>query len=199
MSKVVSITPLVPAAEFPTANLPFGVVSGEGVDNYGKDGKEYTVAIALGKEEANAFKKTVIDFWNANKDGNKNDKPDNFDTMVKKKDGTYRLYVKSKTQFESGDPIVIQLFDAHKSPLDPEKFGKFGGATEGRVAVGLGIYSSGGKPKGVSRYIKAIQITEFAQGGSDSSSLFGEEEGSDLSGAADFKAEPKKKKKKKKK
>ena len=191
---------LVPGFDFKPSNLPFGVVSGDGVTNYSKDGKEFTVTITLGKKEAKAFEKEVMDFWNENRaDGPK--APDNFKTMLKKsKSGSTVVYIKSLTHFPSGDENTIAIVDAKKSPLDPTQYGTFGGETEGRVAVGLSIYPAQGTPKGVSRYINAVQITAFQKGGSSKASGFGEEEGEALAGegVAAFDDAPKKKKKKKK-
>ena len=57
------LTVVVPSEEnFAPAEIPFGVVSGEGVDNYEGDDKEYTVSILLGKKENKDFRKTVMEF-----------------------------------------------------------------------------------------------------------------------------------------
>ena len=189
---------IVPSADHSATNLPFGVVSGEGVDNYSKDGKEYSVTIVLSKKVAKELQASVLEFWEANR-GDAPKEPDNFKSLIKKnKAGETVVYVKSATRFPSGDTVEIALVDGKKNPLDPEQYGKFGGDSQGRVNVGLAIYPAEGTPKGVSRYIQAVQLTKFEKGGSNKTSGFGTEEGESITEHG-FEDTPKKKKKKKNK
>jgi len=189
---------IVPGADHKPTNLPFGIVSGEGVDNYSKDGKEYSVTIVLSKKVAKELEAAVLEFWEENRaDGPK--EPDNFKSLIKKnKAGETVVYVKSATTYPSGDTVDIALVDSKKNPLDPDKYGKFGGDSQGRVNVGLSIYPAAGTPKGVSRYIQAVQLTKFEKGGSNKTSGFGTEEEESIAGHG-FEDTPKKKKKKKNK
>lgn len=188
--------------EFGPAKLPFGVVTGEGVDNYDEDGKEYTVTIALGKKEAKWLKKEILEFWEENKPSSfTGDKPTNWDNIVREnEDGELRVYVKTQTHF--GDkPNVIKMIDGKRNPLDPAEFGQFGGDTTGRVSVIVGIYTNGKGAKmkaGISMYLAGVKLLSFSPLGSSGLEGFGEEEGEELAGH-DFGAEKSEKKDKKKK
>ncbi len=191
---------IVPAAEFDPATLPFGVVTGDGVDNYDKDGKEYSVSAILGKKEAKALKAEVLEYWEANKGKATADEPANFGNVVREKDGEFKAYFKSKTHFGDKEN-KISIVDAKRNPLDTTEYGLFGGESKGRVAVLLAIYSGGGKPKGVSMFLSAVQLTEFQElsAGGGAASAFGEEDGEAIAEHGFDDEKPKKKKKKSKK
>ena len=195
---------VVPHADFPVATLPFGVVTGEGVDNYEGDGKEYTASVILGKKEAKHLKKEVLAFWEAHKGKVKADEPANYANVVRTDDnGVMKAYFKSVTHF--GDKAnIVAVVDAKRNPLSVEDYGMFGGESTGRIAVQLAIYSGGksNDPKGVSMFLSAVQLSTFEKltsGGG--AKAFGEEEGDAIAehGFSDDKKEKKEKKAKKSK
>ena len=190
---------IVPDTGLEVANLPFGIIAGEGKDNYEGTDKEYTVCINLTKKSAKILKEEILDFWEENKGQSKLDKPKFFETMIKtREDGSRYVYVTSKTKYD-GKPMSIKIVDGKRNPLDPDKYGSFGGTTTGRVAVSLAIFSDGKNiPQGVGRYIGSVQLTSFSSlGGNDGSDAFGEEDGDDLSGHNFETEKPKKNGKKK--
>ena len=196
------VTLVIPNREkFPPAPIPFGVVTGEGVDNFDEDGKEYSISIILGKKERKHILSTVLEYWEENKPEGAGDEPDNFENIVRKGDeGDYILYSKTQTEFK-GKANIVTIRNHEGVKLDPEEFGNIGKGSEGRIAVKMGIYTQGKGTKmkaGVSLYLAAVQLTEFvAYEGGDASDAFGDEDGHVDGG--EFKPEKKKEKKKKKK
>ena len=192
---------VVPHADFSVATLPFGIITGEGVDNYEGTEKQYTASVILGKKEAKHLKKEVLAFWEANKGKTKASEPANFDNVVRTDDnGVMKAYFKSKTHF--GDKQnVIAVVDAKRNPLSVEEYGMFGGDSTGRIAVNLGIYTGGksNTPKGVSMFLSAVQLSTYEKLTSGSGAkAFGEEDGEAIAEHG-FKDDKKKKKGKKKK
>ena len=189
---------VVPSTEFPAANIPFGIVTGEGVDNYDGDAKQYTISIIHTKKSAKAMKEAVLEFWNENKASGAGDEPNNFKNMVKEKDdGTLISYFKTTTSFGEGKPNVIAMIDAKRNPLDTEKYGMIGGSSTGRVAIDLKVYQPGKKSSGVSLFLKSVQLVSFEKLSSGGTDAFGEEDGDALSDTGFETEKPKKKKKKK--
>lgn len=196
------VTLVVPNEDnFKPAPIPFGVVVGEGVDNYNEDGKEYSVSIILDKKMAKDIKKEVMDFWDENKPSGAGDEPANIDGIVRKgKDdyeGTFILYAKTQTHF--GDkPNQVAIVNHEGTKLDPEEFGLIGKGSEGRLAVTLAIYVQG-KKKGVSVFLSAVKLTKFVKyESSGGASAFGGNDEGEVSGEGGFKSEKKKDKKSKK-
>ncbi len=198
------ITLIIPNEEdFKPAPIPFGVVTGEGVDNFDEDGKEYSVSIILNKNERKDVLKTVMKYWKQHKPEGAGDEPDNFDNIVREgDDGDYILYSKTQTHFGEKQNIV-KIINHVGTKLDPEVYGNIGAGSEGRLAVKMGVYTQGKGKKmkaGVSLYLAAVKLTAFAPyEGSDASSAFGDGDTGSVKGEGDFKAEKKDKKKKKKK
>ncbi len=174
---------VVPSTEFKPAVLPFGVVTGEGVDNYEKTAKQYSVSALLGKKEEKELRAEVLAFWE--------------EFVVR--DG--KAYFKTATNFGEGKPNIINIVDGKRNPLNTSEYGLFGGTSEGRLAVDLKIYSDGrGTPKGVSMFLSAVQLTKFeALSAGGGTSAFGEEDSDAIAEHGFEDSEPKKKKKKKKK
>lgn len=189
------------AEEFGVAKLPFGIVTGDGVDNYEGNGKEYTATVILGKKEAKHLQATILEYWNENKGKTKAKEPANFANVVRKDDeGVLKAYFKSKTKF--GDkPNVISIVDSKRNPLSNEEYGMFGGNSTGRIAVQLAIYTGGknNQPKGVSMFLSAVQLSTYEKlSSSGGAKAFGEEDGEAIAEHG-FKEDKKKKKSKKKK
>jgi hypothetical protein len=166
MSKKKTSILVVPPVKDKPAPLPFGVVSGEGVDEYDGRYKEYSVVVVLTKKQAKEFKKMAMEFWEDNAPKKAGDEPANFEKLVRKDDdGNYRVYFRTRTKFEDDDGDVhktkIPIVDGRKNTLDPEKFGSFGEGTEGRVSFNFAIYKSKEK-YGVSKWLKAVQLHKFA-------------------------------------
>jgi len=190
---------VVPSLDFKPARMPFGVVSQGGVDNFDRDGKEYSVSVELGKKQEKWLRGEVMEFWNENKPSGAGDEPANFANVVRD-DG--RAYFKTQVEFD-GKPNIVKIVDGKKNPLDPEQFGSFSGDTTGRVSCTMGIYTSG-RAAGVSLYLNAVQLITFEPyEGSDSTGGFGDDEGEAITDDHGFSggetAKPKKKKKKKNK
>jgi len=186
---------VVPNIEFKAAVLPFGVITGVGVDNYEKTAKQYSVSAILNKKEEKALRVEVMDFWNEFK-GKGTKEPANFKNIVRA-DG--KAYFKTAVDFGEGKPNTINIVDGKRNPLDINEYGLFGGTSEGRLAVDLKIYSDGrGTPKGVSMFLSAVQLTKFEALAAGGSSAFGEEDGDAIASHGFEAPEPKKKKKKKK-
>lgn len=187
--------------DFDPAEIPFGVVTGEGLDNYDEDGKEYSVSIILGKKERKDVLGSVMDYWKTHKPEGSGKEPDNFDNIVREgEDGDYILYSKTQTEFK-GKPNVVTIVNHEGVKLDPEEFGSIGKGSVGRVAVKMGVYTQGKGKKmkcGVSLYLAAVKLTNFvAYEGGDASAAFGEGDKGNVKAASDFKKEKKNKKKKK--
>jgi len=192
--------------EFKPAPIPFAIVTGEGVDNYDGDGKEYTASIILNKKQAKFFRDEVLEFWEDNKPSDVEDeKPANWKNIVREgKDnyeGDYILYAKTQTHF--GDkPNIVTIVNHEGTKLAPEEFGMIGKGSEGRLAVVLSVYKQGkGKNAraGVSVFLSAIKLTDFSPLESNGgAAAFGTEEGN-VDAAGGFKKEGKQKDKKKKK
>jgi len=185
--------------DFKPQPIPFGVVTGEGVDNFDGDDKEYSVSILLDKKMKKDILNSVQAYWDEHKPSGAGDKPDNFKNIVRDtEDGGHILYSKTKTHF--GDKQnIITIVNHEGVKLDPQEFGMIGEGSLGRLAVKMGIYTQGKRSAGVSLYLSAVKLTKFvAYSGGDASSAFGQEDG-EVSGAGEFKAEKKEKKAKKKK
>lgn len=195
------------------AELPFGVVTGEGVpdfDNVKSKGKrggmEFSLAIQLDKKQAKDFNEEIMEYWADNKPKKAGKKPANFDNIVRKgKDdykGTFVVYAKTQIEFE-GDkgtiPNVVQIVNHEGTKLDPEEFGYIGKGSEGRAAVILSVYGDD-EDAGVSVFLSAVKLTKFvkleAKGGA---SAFGSGDTGEVEGAGGFKSEKKGGKKDKKK
>ena len=197
------VTIVVPSEDkFNPAPIPFGVVTGEGLDNYNEDGKEYSVSIILDNKQAKDVKEQVMDFWDEHKPSGAGDEPANIKGIVREgKDdyeGSFIMYAKTQTNFGEGKPNIIPIVNHEGTKLDPAEFGLIGKGSEGRLAVNLAIYVQG-KKKGVSVFLSAVKLTKFekyeASGGA---SAFGSNDEGEVSGEGGFKSEKKKDKKKKK-
>jgi hypothetical protein len=194
-----------PEGEFEPATILFGAVSGEGVDNYDGDGKEYKVAIQLDKKEAKWFRKQVLEFWEEYAPRGAGDKPANWETLLredKEEDGKFVLYAKTNTEF-NGQPKIIPIVNHKGAKLDPEQYGRIGKGSKGRIAVSVATYTQGknNAKSGVSVFLDAVKLIKFVE--PSSGIPFGEEEG-EVEAEGGFGAEKsvekeKKKKKKKKK
>jgi len=201
------LTVVVPNEDdFKPAEIPFAVVSGEGVPDYdkvkskGKRGEnQFTATIILNKKEKKDFLETVMDYWEDNKPRDGEDEPANYDNIVRedKEDSSkFLLYAKSKTEF-NGNPNKIAIVNHEGTKLDPEEFGKIGKGSEGRLAVTLPVYGDD-EDAGVSVFLSAVKLTKFvAYVGGDASAAFGSEDG-EVEGEGGFKSEKKKDKKRKK-
>ncbi len=200
-------TIVVPADEFAPANMPFGVVTGAGVPDYDnqkskgkRGGFEYSVSVVLGKKEVKALEEEVLEFWEENKPKKGGDEPDNFDNLTREKDGVVKAYFKTKVDFD-GKANIVPIVDGKRNPLDPEKFGSFGGETLGRVAAQLAIYGDD-EDSGVSMYLSAVKLVEFeaynAEGGAEAFGAGDEGEALAEHGFDESEKKPKKKKKSKK-
>jgi hypothetical protein len=189
---------VVPNEEkFKPAPIPFGVISGDGVDNYEGDDKEYTVSLLLSKKENDDFRDTVMEFWDEFKPNGAGDKPDNWKNLTRKdkeNDKGFILYAKTRTHF--GDkPNVIDIRNHEGSKLDPEEYGSIGKGSEGRIAVTLIPYARK-RDFGVSVFLSAVKLTKFVKfESSGGGAAFGAEAG-DVE-ADGFKPEKKDKSKKK--
>ena len=191
-------TIVVPSSDLPAGNIPFAIVTGEGVDDYDKTAKQYTASIIHTKKSAKAMKEAVLEFWEENKAKGAGDKPNNFDNMVRTKDdGTLISYFKTTTSFGDGKPNVIAMVDAKRNPLDPAVYGMFGGSSTGRIAIDMKVYQEGKPSSGVSLFLKSVQLVTFEKLSSGGTDEFGDEEGEAL-GETGFESEAPKKKKKKK-
>jgi len=194
------LTVVVPNEDkFDPAEIPFGVVTGEGVDNFDGDGKVYSSSLLLGKKEAKFFRKEVMDFWEDNKPKHGGDEPDNWDNIVRKADsGGYILYAKTNVDFD-GKQNIIAIVNHEGTKLDPEEYGTMGKGTKGRLAVTFSVYTQGKKKSGVSIFLSAVKLTEHepyvASGGAGA---FGSDDKGSVSGKGGFKKEKKAKKKRKK-
>jgi len=196
------VTLIIPnQKDFKPGAIPFGVVTGEGVDNFDEDGKEYSVSIILGKKERKDVLDTVLKFWKKNKPEGAGKEPDNFDNIVREGDeGDFILYSKTQVEF-NGKTNVVKIRNHEGTLLDPEVYGNIGKGSEGRLAVKMGVYTQGKGKKmksGISLYLAGIKLTAFVPyEGGDATAEFEEEEGSVDGG--DFKPEKSKKDKKGKK
>ncbi len=201
------VTLVIPNEEdFDPAEIPFGCVTGEGVDNYDEDGKEYSASVLLDKKQRKDILDTVMKYWKKHKPEGGGKEPDNFDNIVRDgDDGGFILYSKTQTEFISDKGVAtankVTIVNHEGTKLDPEEFGNIGKGSEGRLAVKMGIYTQGKGKKmkaGISLYLSAVKLTKFvAYEGSDGSSAFGTDDKGEVSGAGDFKAEKKAKKEKK--
>ncbi len=198
---VEKLTVIIPNEnDFEPSEIPFGCVTGEGVDNFDGDGKEYSISIMLSKKEKKDVLETVMNFWEENKPKQGGDEPDNFENIVRDtEDGGHILYSKTRTHFGEKQNVVA-IVNHEGSKLDPAEFGNIGAGSKGRLAVKMGIYTQGKRSAGVSLYLSAVKLTEFVPySGSDGSSAFGDGDTGSVSGEGEFKAEKKPKKNKKKK
>jgi len=189
------LTVVVPNEDdFKPAPIPFGVVSGPGVDNYDGDGKEYSVTIVLDKKMEKAYRKEVLAFWEENKPSWAGDEPANWKNIVR--DG--KVYAKTQTEFD-GKHNEVPIVNHEGTKLDPEEFGSIGDGSMGRLAITLSIYTQGKKKAGVSTFLSAVKLTKFVPySGGGGANAFGQEDG-DVDAAGGFKGEKKDKKKDKKK
>lgn len=184
--------------QFEAARLPFGVISGEGVDDYDEVGKEYTVSMVLGKREEEWLREEIMDFWEEYKPSGAGDEPANWDNLTRTNDeGETRAYFKTKTEFD-GRHNKIGLVDGQLNKLDPETYGSFGGDTEGRISATIMTYSKK-KKHGISMHLSGVQLEAYEElSGGDGTSGFSAE-GNAITDDNGFKGEKKKKKKGKKK
>lgn len=194
--------------EFKPAPIPFGVVTGDGVDNYNRDGKEYSVSIVLTEEMAEFFKEQLEDYWSENAPKGAEDEPDNIDSIVREGKGDYEgkyiLYAKTKTNFGEGKPNVIPIVNQEATKLDSAEHGLIGKGSKGRLAVTLSTYSRG-RDHGVSVFLSAIKLTKYVKLETGGAAAFGIEDGevegesNGFTSESKSSPEPKPKKKKKKK
>jgi len=197
---------VVPEEErFEPADLPFGVVTGEGVPDYDnmkskgkRGGLQYSASVLLTKEENKAFRKTVMDYWEDNKPKTADDKPANWKTITRKgEDSDFILYSKTRTNFGEGKPNVIPIVNHEGVKLDPETYGGFGKGSKGRLAVTLSVYGDD-EDAGVSVFLTAVKLTEFSElSSNDGAAAFGSGDKGSVSGEGGFKSEKKDKKNKK--
>lgn len=192
------ISMVIPNEElFGPAPIPFGVVSGEGVDNYNEDGKEYTVSIILTKKQAKHVKDQVLEFWENNKPSGAGDEPSNIEGIVRKgKDdyeGSYIMYAKTQADFE-GKAQHIPMVNQSGDKIDTEEYGLIGKGSEGRIAATLRIYAKG-KKVGVSVFLTAVKLTKYAPlESSGGTSLFTSTDEGEIDSTGGFKSDKKKKK-----
>jgi hypothetical protein len=191
---------IVPDEEkFGPAEIPFGVVTGEGVDNYEGDDKEYTVSILLSKAENKQFRKTALEFWEDHKPKGADDEPDNWEHITRKdkeNKGGFILYAKTQTHF--GDKqYVIDILNHEVYKLDPLEYGSIGKGSMGRVAVTLTPYARK-RDFGLSVFLSAVKLTKFVKYESSGGGEAFKSEKGDVD-ADGFKPEKKKKAKKAKK
>ena len=198
--KVVVVIP--DEKKFDPAPIPFGVITGEGVDNYNEDGKEYSVSMVLDKKQAKHLHGQVMDFWEEHKPAGAGKEPANIDGIIRKgKDeykGTYIVYAKTQTEFND-KPNVIGIVGVDKAgvlqKLDPEEYGFIGAGSEGRLAVTFSVYVQG-KKKGVSVFLSGVKLTKYVKyEASGGVSAFGSDDKGEVSDAGDFSKGKKKKKK----
>ena len=184
--------------QFDAAQLPFGVISGEGVDDYDEEGKEYTVSMVVSKKVEKWLRNEIMEFWDEYKPSGAKDEPANWENLTRTNDkGETRAYFKTKTEFE-GRPNKIGLVDGQLNKLDPETYGSFGGESEGRVSATIMSYSKKNK-HGISMHLSGVQLEVYEElSGGDGTSGFSAG-GNAVSDDNGFKGEKKKKKKGKKK
>jgi len=207
------VTIVVPnEAEFGPAEIPFGVVTGDGVPDYDnqksngrRGGMNYAVTLILSKKENKFFRKQIMEFWEDNKPKHGEDEPANFAKMTRKdKDNKKQvlLFAKTQTKFETEDGEIIKnkvgIINHKGDKLDPETHGNIGKGSKGRLALTLAVYGDD-EDAGVSVYLSGVKLTDFvAFEASGGTAAFGEEEGN-VSADHDFSKEKDHGKSKKKK
>lgn len=181
------------------SNILFCAITGEGIDNYEKDGKLFKVAQEISKAEEKRIRKEVLAFYQANKSAsNTKDEPANWENITYvTSDGDRAVSAHTNTEI-NGKPQNVTLVDGEKNPLDKDKYGNIGKGSTGRISINLKMYTSG-KKEGVSLYLNAVQLATFVpyEGGGNSANDFDTIEGDDLDGDTGFKEKKKKKKGKK--
>lgn len=188
--------------DFKPAPIPFGVITGEGVDNYNEDGKEYSVSIVLNKKQKKDVLNTCMDFWEENKPVGAGAKPANYDGIIREgkddNEGMFVMYAKTQTEFEgkhNNIGIIGVDADGVVQKLDPEEFGLIGVGSEGRLAVTLSTYTQG-KKKGLSVFLAGVKLTKYVEyAPSGGVSAFGNTDKGDVSDAGEFSKKKSKKKK----
>lgn len=154
-------TVIIPAPHLEPASLPWGDCTGTGATF--KQRTTYSVTVSLTDVQANELRKTVLQFWNANKPRGGGNQPDNMEKLIRVTDpkygGGYTVYAKTLTEFK-GIPNVVNFVNGQGTKLDTTKFGSFGSGSEGRVAVKLSIFDDGDR-LGVSLFLVAVKLTKY--------------------------------------
>lgn len=171
------------AKEKLSINTPIGTlcwmhITGEGVDNYNKDGKEYSGSIILDKETGDKLKATMLAFWVEHRPASHkaNAEPDNLlirDEMIKNEDGSKTstgkvvFTARTKTTWPSGDKVKITLKGKKNNEISIGNK-QIGNGSVGRIAADISIYINGRKA-GISLFLKGIQLLKLIEytGGAD--------------------------------
>lgn len=142
----------------PKGLLEWTFITGQGKENYNKDGYIYTTDLILAGEEAEGLKGDISNFFKENFGAKANCKSAGYKDLD---DGTTKFTFKTGATFKDGTPTKITTFNAAGSQFELGDT-KIGNGSTGVVFFDMGAYTNGAS-KGVSLYLKAIQIASLVE------------------------------------
>lgn len=143
----------------PKGILSWVFVTGQGKENYNKDGYIYTANLSLDTDSeqcenlVNKIKESFKDTF-----GSKS-KPKSLG--YREEDGKTIFNFKTGAAFKDGTPTKIIIYNKNGTQIDLGET-KVGNGSEGAIFFDIGTYTNGAS-KGVSLYLKAIQITKLLE------------------------------------
>ena len=142
----------------PKGVLEWPFITGQGKENYNRDGYIYTTDLILAGEAAESLKDDIKIFFKENFGAKANCKSAGYKELD---DGTTRFTFKTGAKFKDGSPTKITTFNAAGSQFELGDV-KIGNGSTGVVFFNMGAYTNGAS-KGVSLYLKAIQIANLVE------------------------------------
>lgn len=177
----------------PKGNLSWLYLSGQGAQNYNRDGYEYKATVAYPMDDPRTIDlcKRIDDFWEENKPKGLKLRGLGYspETVAGENEGDPRVETgnmafcfSTKVTWPDGKPKVIKVYNAKAAEVHlGDK--KPGNGSVGALGGNAAIYING-REAGVSLYLDSIQFTKFVEYSQDVQ--FEEEEdgfeGDDLSG-----------------
>ena len=185
----------------PNGKFMFVNVSGQGKQNYKKNGYEYVAAIQLDGDEAKAFKKEVDAYIEDNKPKKGKLRTDHHPYRTHKHNdkipkGSIRVQFKTNTEFASGDKTVVNVFDGNLHKVNFADGVKIGNDSLGAISGKISIGEAPGE-YWCSFYLSNIQLLTLVP--YEENSGFEEQDGDEFDNIAEGESEKKPKKKKSKK
>lgn len=159
----------------PVGTINWAYISGEGKKDLNGN-SIYTVDLALSPEDAGPLVDKIDNLWDEHKPKGAKDPKS---TGYRFKDGEFVFTFKTKTTYQSGDPKLIDVYNAKAQKIQLED--RIGNGSKGCVSGVAAVYDAGVAARGVTMYLNAVQLTHLIkyEGGSTFASQEGDFEGTE--------------------